>query len=267
MQINWDYIKQNYDETVEGEIAGINEVNGGTRITYASEPHCACCLLVDTSGSMSGEKIQQLNQALQNFKSSVMEDPLSRRRVDVCVISFSTKAEVVSPFCPISEFQPPVLTANGRTNMAAGIRYALEAVHAQVRKYQEIGIECYKPFVLMVTDGYPTDINTQSDIDGLARLISDRENKGHYGRLRFFAFGVQGADLAFMCQLTNRVVAVRYNSFDNFFNWASESMKVISHSRTEDDVVPIPPDKEDEMKTVIPPKYNKGTPGVPIWWR
>ncbi len=265
ININWDVIKQNSDEIIEGEIRELNEENGGTNVTYASEPHVACCLLVDTSGSMSGDKIRELNDALHTFKSSVMEDPLSRKRVDVCVISFSTKVEVVTPFCPISEFHPPVLTAGGGTSMSGGIRYALEAVHTQVKKYHEIGIECYKPFVLMVTDGYPTDINTQSEIDGLAQLISDRENKGSYGRLRFYAFGVKGADLDFMCQLTNRVVAVRDNSFDNIFNWASKSMQIISHSRTDENVIGANLNN-NAMAVVVPPKFNNGTTGLPGWW-
>jgi hypothetical protein len=35
------------------------------------EPRCACVLLLDVSGSMSGDKINSLNQGLQAFQEDV----------------------------------------------------------------------------------------------------------------------------------------------------------------------------------------------------
>lgn len=59
-----------------------------------------------------------------------------------------------------------------------GIRFALEAVHKQVSRYHAAGIDCYKPFVLMITDGAPTE-----DMAGIAELIAAREGEGRYGHL------------------------------------------------------------------------------------
>ena len=213
--------------------------NGGTQIDYTSEPHVACCLLVDTSSSMSANgKIDELNRALSAFRSEVCEDVLSARRVDVCVIEFNSCVEIVTPFCPISSFQAPVLKARGTTSMGAGIRYALEAVHEQVSKYHRLGVECYKPFVLMITDGVPTD-----NITGIGELIKSREDAGKYGHLRFHAFGVKGADFDVLTSLCHRVAAVDDNAFMQVFNWASKSMQVISRSRTNDNPAPpyLPP--------------------------
>ncbi len=232
-QIDFNVLKNNNDTTVQSKIQDINSRNGGSRLDFLSEPHVACCLLVDTSGSMgSNGKIDQLNEALRNFKETVCEDPLSARRVDVCVISFATKAELVSPFCPIASFQPPTLRASGATSMGEGIRYSLEAVHEQVRRYHQTGVECYKPFVLMITDGFPTDDMT--DID---KLIAQRESEGRYGHLRFHAFGVKGADMDLLSRLSKRVLAVDQNAFDQVFDWTSRTMQIISHSRTSDTVV------------------------------
>lgn len=244
-QIDFNVLK-NGDVTVESEIKKVNEQSPtGNQLVYLTEPHVACCLLVDTSGSMSGNKIAELNAALADFKKTVCEDELSAKRVDVCVIEFNTDVRVVSPFCPITQFQPPQLTAYGNTSMGKGIRYALEAVHEQVRKYHSVGVECYKPFILMITDGYPTD-----DVSGLGELISDRESQGRFGHLRFHAFGVQGADMERLASLSHRVMAIKNNAFKSVFNWASQSMQCISHSRTtesalgadpSDDMVPYTP--------------------------
>ena len=184
---------------------------------------------------MGGSKVDQLNQALKNFKTEVCEDPLSAMRVDVCVIEFNTDVKVSVPFCPIKKFDPPTFVAHGGTSMGKGIRYALEAVREQVHKYHEMGIECYKPFVLMITDGVPTD-----DVDDIPELIKMRETAGKYGRLRFHAFGVKGADMDLLSRLCTRYLAVDDYAFDQIFNCASESMQIISHSRT-DEAIQSPP--------------------------
>jgi Uncharacterized protein encoded in toxicity protection region of plasmid R478, contains von Willebrand factor (vWF) domain len=49
------------------------------------EPRCSVVLLLDNSGSMSGQPIQQLNQGVAVFKQSVEEDPIARIRVEVAI--------------------------------------------------------------------------------------------------------------------------------------------------------------------------------------
>lgn len=213
------------DAETRSKIQKIIQDNGGTQIDYVSEPHCACLLLVDTSGSMTS-KMAELNEALRTFRPSVCENPLSARRVDVCLVEFNTKVRVVSPFASITRFEPPALEAGGNTNMGAGIRYALELVHEQVHNYHQAGVACYKPFIILITDGYPTD-----DVTGLEAVIAARENEGRYGHLRFHAFGVKGADMGFLSKLTHRTLAITNNAFGEIFNWASRSMQIISESQ------------------------------------
>ena len=233
-QIDFNVLKNpdRIDDQVRDRVKKTIAENGGTRMDYLSEPHVACCLLVDTSGSMnSNGKINQLNAALRDFRETVCADPLSRMRVDICVIAFASDATIVTPFCPITQFVPPTLTAHGETCMAKGIRFALEAVHEQVSKYHAAGVECFKPFVLMITDGYPTD-----ETAGIENLIAARESQGRYGHLRFHAFGVKGANMDLLARLTKRVLAIDKNAFNEIFNWASRTMQIISHSRTSDTI-------------------------------
>ncbi len=224
-QIDWTKIISQGDTGIGGQIPS------GRKIDYISEPHVACCLLVDTSGSMTGSKIAELNEALRSFKTTVCKDPLAAKRVDVCVVEFNERAQVVTPFCPISQFVPPTLSARSVTSMATGIRFALEAVHKQVSRYHAAGIDCYKPFVLMITDGAPTE-----DMAGIAELIAAREGEGRYGHLRFHAFGVKGADMDLLASLTHRVLAIDNNAFKDVFNWLSNTMQIISNSIPTDNV-------------------------------
>ena len=246
-QVDWNNITKNGDIGLS-----LTPQNMQADPEFVTEPHLACCLLVDVSGSMSAKgKIDQLNQALAMFRDQVCSDSLSAKRVEVCVISFGTNVKVEVPFVPVSRFEAPVLRAGGLTAMGEGISYALEEVHQRCHMYHQMGIECFKPFIMMITDGVPTD-----DVSGVKALIDARENQGSYGHLRFHAFAVEGADTNMLYSLTERVMAVMNNNFASAFNWASKTMQTISHSHV-DDKTAYPPTEED---MVIPVK------GQPVKW-
>ena len=52
------------------------------------EPRCACVLLLDTSTSMQGRAIAELNQGLQTFRQELMSDRMAMQRVEVAVVTF-----------------------------------------------------------------------------------------------------------------------------------------------------------------------------------
>ena len=62
-QIDFNVLK-NTDDEMRSQVKNTNACPGGIQVDYISEPHVACCLLVDTSGSMTGEKIDEVNRAL-----------------------------------------------------------------------------------------------------------------------------------------------------------------------------------------------------------
>ena len=45
------------------------------------EPRCPCVLVLDTSGSMYGDPIKQLNAGVKVFKQELLQDPLATKRV------------------------------------------------------------------------------------------------------------------------------------------------------------------------------------------
>ena len=246
-QLDWN------DVVVHGDRAAAKEIPMNEDPEFLTEPHLACCLLVDVSASMDEEgKIDQLNEALRRFRDQVCEDPMSAKRVEVSVISFGSDVRVETPYVNVARFNPPELSAGGMTSMGKGIRYALESVHARCHEYHAMGIECYKPFIMMITDGLPTD-----DVSGIRALIDDRENSGSYGHLRFHAFAVEGADTNLLYSLTDRVMAVQNNNFGSAFNWASKTMQTISHSHISDRTS-YPPTEKDMM---VPAK------GQPVNWK
>ena len=161
-----------------------NEVPGGG-IAAPGEPHMACVLLLDTSGSMSGAPIASLNKAINDFKEQTSMDELAQKRVDIAIIEFNDSARVVQDFTPLPQLQPVTLSATGCTAMGAGINLAIDKVKERNRFYNDMGTPCFKPWIFMITDGAPTD-----DISAARQRILDEESKGSHGKLKFWAVGV-----------------------------------------------------------------------------
>lgn len=200
----------------------------GDRIESFGEPHLACVLLLDVSGSMSGPAIESLNDGIRRFKEQVVSDPIASRRVDVAIVTFSDQVQVVCDFAPIKNMQTPRLEAYGYTAMAEGIQTAIDLVKQRTQMYAQMGTPCHKPWIFMITDGKAT--SEDQDMIQAAQRIRMEESKGTHGHLTFWALGIGSYDPEQMFSLTNRVMELRDQNFTGIFDWLSESMSTISQS-------------------------------------
>jgi uncharacterized protein YegL len=151
------------------------------------EPRCPCVLLLDTSGSMGGEKIAALNAGLQTFRDDLLHDNLASKRVEVAIVAFDTMVRVEQEFATAEHFQSPTLTAQGLTYTAAGINKALDLLPARKRKYKDNGITYYRPWVFLITDGAPYGEDAYLLTQAAQRVKEEETNK----RVAFFAVGVE----------------------------------------------------------------------------
>src|SRR6266404_3771467 len=120
------------------------------------EPRCACLLLLDTSGSMHGQPMTELNAGLATFKDELMADPMAMQRVEVAVVSFGP-VRAHSDFQNPDTWTPPQLEASGDTPMGAAIEHGLQMLENRKQVYRQSGITYYRPWVFLLTDGGPTD--------------------------------------------------------------------------------------------------------------
>jgi uncharacterized protein YegL len=150
------------------------------------EPRCPCILLLDTSGSMQGEAIAELNDGLNVFRDELTGDSLASKRVEVCIVSFGP-VQVIADFQTAASFQPPQLQAQGDTPMGAAINQALDLVQQRKALYRANGIMFFRPWIFLITDGAPTDDWTSA----AARIREAETSKA----VAFFGVGVAKADM------------------------------------------------------------------------
>ncbi len=211
-------------------------------IEAANEPHLACVLLLDTSSSMMG-CINNLNDAVDQFRDQVCKDELSRNRVDVAIVEFNSQVNIVQGFVPVTEMQSTHLQAKGCTVMGTGINTAIDLLKKRNAFYSSLGTPCFKPWIFMITDGEPYG-EPESEFERAKDRIKQEESKGPVGKLKFFAVAVEGADKDRLMELTKRVIELREANFEGIFNWLSDSMVTISVSSPDDEnqLTPLPPD-------------------------
>ena len=200
------------------------------------EPRCACVLLLDTSGSMAGDKIDALNEGIRTFTEELQGDPMASRRVEVAIVTFDSQVQVVQDFVTVDAFEPPLLRASGQTAMGTGILRALELVRERKEVYKRNGITYYRPWIFMITDGEPTE--PDHIVQQAAQQVR-REEKNN--GVVFFAVGVDNANMAKLAEISVRQpLKLRGLAFREMFVWLSASMQSVSRS-TPGDQVSLPP--------------------------
>lgn len=195
------------------------------------EPRCPCVLLLDTSGSMEGSSIEELNQGLQAFREELFNDSLALKRVEIAIITFGP-VNVLQDFTTADMFRPRQLQAAGDTPLGGALTRGLDLLRNRKQILRDNGIKLFRPWIFLITDGEPTD--NWSHLPNIIR--SGEENKS----FSFFALGVHKADFNVLNQISVRepmkLSGVR---FKEFFLWLSASLKNVSRSNP-GDTVPIP---------------------------
>lgn len=165
--------------------------------TRNKDQKCPVVLLLDTSGSMDGAPIAELNTALTKLKEDILCDPLLANRLEIGIVAFDDEGRIERPIDLISgETNFPNLTIGGVTNLVSGMNIAMSLVEDRKTFYKANGEQYYRPFIVLITDGAPT--NTAEEIDALDALI---QSKSDEKRFVFLPFGTDGADMQLLAKL------------------------------------------------------------------
>lgn len=111
-------------------------------------------LLLDESGSMSGDKINKLNEAVRKMLGSFKKEETQASEFLVSIIGFGgSSARIINEPTNATEIQFGGVSASGMTPLGG----ALNLAKAIVEDKEKTPSRAYRPLVVLVTDGYPND--------------------------------------------------------------------------------------------------------------
>lgn len=191
-------------------------------------------LLLDTSGSMlTDNRIGELNKGIDLFFNSILEDEVTRYSVELSIITFGRHVTKVLDFANVErqvpDFQKNMpITVNSPmdgTPMGEAVEMAIKILDERKLEYKTAGVEYYQPWIVLMTDGQPTD-----SILNATLLTSSLVEAG---KLSFFPIAIgAGANLVELNRFSpNRpTLRLRGLNFREFFEWLKESAKSTSQS-------------------------------------
>lgn len=192
-------------------------------------------LLLDISGSMRGEKISQLNRAVETMINVFKDVDAEHVAIRFAVITFNNNAHLHIPLSDIKNISwSEKLVAGGGTNLAG----ALKMAKGMIEDRSVIPSRSYRPVVILVSDGRPAygweksmgefiDSGRSKKSDRMSMLIGDisaisvmeRFLKGSGNRV-FFAADAQ--------------------DISKFFHFATMTTVTRAESRTPENTVAMP---------------------------
>lgn len=206
-----------------------------TTLVENTEPRCPVVLLVDTSGSMAGAPIDELNEGLRIFKESLMTDSLAQKRVEIAIVSFGSTPTVIQDFVTADLWATTTLISDGQTALGAATSQAIQMVGERKAKYKAAGVSYYRPWIFLFTDGAPTDAweHLPGEVHG-----------GESGKkFMFFSVGVgSNADMGVLSRIappSRPPLRMKGLAFREMFQWLSASLSSVSKSRV-DETAPLP---------------------------
>ena len=180
-------------------------------------------LVLDTSGSMSGEPIQQVNNGVQMLVSALRQDPQALETAFLSVITFDSSAKESVPLTDLPTFQAPTVTATGTTALGEALSLVADCAKRDVKTASATQKADWRPMVFIMTDGSPTDDFQK----GLARFKKEK-----WGAV--VACGVDSADVSLLQQIAGEAVVTLSTAdakaLEAFFKWVTASISTSSKS-------------------------------------
>lgn len=201
------------------------------------ETRCPAVLVLDTSASMKGAAISELNAGVRAFFNDIRSDPLASLRVELAMVCFGGGARLERDFATLDVGPVPELAAGGNTPLGAALHLAVDALDYRVNRYRAAGIAHYRPWLFLITDGQPTD--------GIAwQLAAQRAQLADLsGALALYPIGVAKANMALLAELASPLrppILLDGLRFRDLFSWMSRSMRRVSLSRIGTRQPPLP---------------------------
>lgn len=175
-------------------------------------------LVLDCSGSMSGEPIEAVKQGVRALLSELRSDPQALETAFLSVITFASTAQQVIPLTELMLFQEPEIEACGVTALGSALELLNYCIGSEVRHSTPTQKGDWKPLVFLLTDGVPTD----------EWLASAKQLKASRPANIIACAAGSNADTKILKQITDSVImmnTISSGDMARFFEWVSGSIR------------------------------------------
>lgn len=185
------------------------------------------CVALDTSYSMDGAPLRELQFSIEAFFDAVRTDEMARITADIALLKYGGTVENLSPFSSVDS-QPRVqLIASGDTPMGGAILQSLQLLEDRKRELSHMGVDYYQPWLVLLTDGLPTDPGDLRSAYGKCRNLIES------GKLTVLSIAIgDDADMRVLEDFSSsgRALRIGHTDLKPFFQWLSKSITVVSMS-------------------------------------
>ena len=197
---------------------------------------CPVVLLLDTSKSMAGQPISELEEALCQFIAEVQDDVAAAASVELCIITLDEKGTIQLPFTAAMDLVPRKLglKAAGGTFTGKALERAADVICNRRTEFAQNGISSYAPWVILMSDGKPGD-NWEPAAQKLLAMTD---------KLRMQYIGIAIGDNASTKIMQKMLPAqpgplkLSHVRFKEFFRWLSDSLSAVSCSCVSEQNIP-----------------------------
>lgn len=192
-------------------------------------PRVPVSICIDTSGSMMGDKIQELIEGIGLFYDAIDEDDDAHDAAEVSVVAFNSGADLIQEFASIDGLKRDIAIApSGLTYLGEGVNLALDTLEKRKALYSNTGVLYYQPWLVLMTDGQPN-----GDKQALDRAVARVTSMVAEKKLTVFPIGIgSDADMNVLARFSpgRPPLLLKGLSFREFFEWLSKSVSKVSQS-------------------------------------
>ena len=194
--------------------------------------------LLDTSGSMNGEPIQALNNAMSGMINSLRSDAQASETLWISVIIFDREVKEIVSLTELPSFQLPeiICPPSGPTFTGKALEMLYDKVNREIRKGTPTQKGDWRSLLFLFTDGKPSD-------PMLYKEMLPKIKSLNFGAIVACAAG-NLADDSKLKELTDTVVHLATadsTTLKQFFKWVSDTIEQGNKSMGTTDLVTLPP--------------------------
>lgn len=174
-------------------------------------------------------RMDELNAGLDQFFKELLADTNARRAAEVCIVAFAGNAEIIRDFEPLSENHIGTrleVSDVGETSLGRGVELALKLLEQRKSEFQTAGVDYYQPWMVVITDGQPTDDSHKRVEPEVRKLVESK-------KLTVFPIAVGGMeDLSGLAVISpgRKPLRLQGTKFRELFQWLSKSVARVSSS-------------------------------------